>query len=245
MSLPSGWNTGKGASDAIAAGAKSGYMYKRAIISGRNWKRRFFALSADWAQLRYYEHQSEPLPARSRGACGAHGRCECRPGWRGDACERPTCGAAEDVLECSGWGKCERGTADDALVAGGGAHCVCAAPRRGARCEEVACPGDCSGRGVCVQPPNAGAGSCVCEPGWEGADCGSRVGGGGCGGNGRCGDDGGCVCRAGWGGAHCTEAVCPGAGWPLNCAAAACDASMRSFDGFDSASGPPLAMRTG
>ena len=151
----------------------------------------------------------------ARGACGAHGRCECRPGWRGDACERPTCGAAEDVLECSGWGKCERGTADDAVVAGGGAHCVCAAPRRGARCEEVACPGDCSGRGVCVQPPKSNAGTCVCEPGWEGADCGSRVCVGGCGGNGRCGDDGACVCRAGWGGAHCTEAVCPGAGWPL------------------------------
>ena len=33
----------------------SGFLQKKGH-KRRNWKRRFFALSADWAQLRYYEH---------------------------------------------------------------------------------------------------------------------------------------------------------------------------------------------
>lgn len=62
VSLPTGWNTGKGASDAIAAGAKSGYLYKRAIVSGRNWKRRFFILHPAGALIYYKDEYTLEKP---------------------------------------------------------------------------------------------------------------------------------------------------------------------------------------
>lgn len=40
---------------ALSAGCKSGYLYKRAIVSGRNWKRRFFVLHGGW--LLFYKDE--------------------------------------------------------------------------------------------------------------------------------------------------------------------------------------------
>ena len=98
----------------------------------------------------------------SHGTCGLDGVCHCKPGWGGETCERATCPAG-DAGVCSGRGKCQVMTT--------GASCNCTAPYSGPACNEAVCPNDCSGRGVCTQPPNLLAGRCVCDPGWTGETC--------------------------------------------------------------------------
>jgi len=137
----------------------------------------------------------------AHGTCGQDGACHCKPGWGGEACERPTCpGGAEGV--CSGRGLCGVGPA--------GAACNCSAPFSGPACEEATCPNDCSGRGVCTQPPDLLAGRCVCDAGWYGPDCGYAACPRNCSNAGFCTLGGTCVCMAGRTGEACEESGCPG-----------------------------------
>ena len=102
-------------------------------------------------------------------------------GWPGDWEKCPS-----DVgLECA---PCLHGT----CVAAGGsssssslptatATCVCDIGFHGPGCGTVTCPGQCSGRGLCITPAAAaaaeaaaadgGSGECKCDSGWSGEGC--------------------------------------------------------------------------
>ncbi len=148
------------------------------------------------------------------GAC-RYGACMCEPGWAGEDCARSV-GCPKD---CSGAGVCYDGIC--LCVEGhGGADCssvapcphgcvgkpgaeVAAAENAGAvfAAEPTACPGGCSGRGVCVD------GACECELAFAGVDCSvARECPSDCNGRGTC-LYGKCYCQPGASGEDCAGTV--------------------------------------
>jgi len=143
------------------------------------------------------------------GYC-VEGKCQCRPGWKGDDCTIRTCEYnCFNKGKCDVTGKCQcpEGDAD-----GRGGY-------EGLFCEKPLCPANCSEsalQGRCVQ------GQCECNPGFWGADCSKRdcptavapLAGPGappvfCGNHGVCQANGTCACANGWTGDDCSFRLCP------------------------------------
>ncbi|KAM6948251.1 tenascin-R [Aplochiton taeniatus] len=116
--------------------------------------------------------------------------------------------------QCSsgGSGCCDQSAAVGRLdyVPGCGGHgtfsmdvcgCVCDDDWTGKNCSEPRCPGDCSGRGVCVE------GQCVCDRDLAGDNCSEPRCPGDCSGRGLC-IDGECVCEEAFGGEDCAAGRC-------------------------------------
>lgn len=67
----------------------------------------------------------------------------------------------------------------------------------GVDCGELRCPGDCSGKGRCIN------GTCLCQEGYVGEDCGQQWCLNACSGRGPC-QEGLCVCEEGFQGPDCS-----------------------------------------
>ncbi|XP_008589412.1 PREDICTED: tenascin-N [Galeopterus variegatus] len=80
--------------------------------------------------------------------------------------------------------------------------CRCEQGWEGADCERPACPGACSGHGVCVH------GACQCHEDFTSDDCSERRCPGDCSGRGFC-DTGECYCEDGFTGLDCAQVVTP------------------------------------
>jgi len=94
------------------------------------------------------------------------------------------------VGNCSGHGECS--------LVQGLEQCACHDGWIGATCDMLRCPGDCAGRGVCVQ------GRCVCEGPWYGEGCQHHRCPDDCSGTGYC-FDGKCHCNQGFHGTNCAD----------------------------------------
>lgn len=132
----------------------------------------------------------QPVECSGAGRCiRSTGRCECAPGFTGDACARIACSKG-----CSGHGVCQatRKLLEDAGLSYNDAFdssmmmsCVCDSGYRGFDCAMRECPSgpdplggpggaegrDCSGRGVCDYTN----GVCQCAAGFFGSRCESRT----------------------------------------------------------------------
>ncbi|XP_074067843.1 tenascin isoform X3 [Macrotis lagotis] len=80
--------------------------------------------------------------------------------------------------------------------------CVCEAGWKGPNCSEAECPGNCNGRGQCID------GQCVCDEGFTGEDCAQPACPSDCNDQGKC-VHGACVCFEGYTGEDCSEELCP------------------------------------
>uniref|UniRef100_A0A4X2K2N1 Tenascin C n=1 Tax=Vombatus ursinus TaxID=29139 RepID=A0A4X2K2N1_VOMUR len=80
--------------------------------------------------------------------------------------------------------------------------CVCEPGWKGPNCSESECPGNCKGRGQCID------GQCVCKEGFTGEDCGQLACPSDCNDQGKC-ISGACVCFEGYTGEDCSEELCP------------------------------------
>nr|XP_055175454.1 tenascin-N [Nyctereutes procyonoides] len=101
-------------------------------------------------------------------------------------------GAAGASPPCSGHGSLSPDTCG----------CRCDEGWEGAACERPACPGACSGHGVCVR------GVCRCHEDFTSEDCSERRCPGDCSGHGFC-DTGECYCEEGFSGLDCAHVVAP------------------------------------
>eukprot|EP00301_Raphidiophrys_heterophryoidea_P000930 c10462_g1_i1.p1 GENE.c10462_g1_i1~~c10462_g1_i1.p1 ORF type:complete len:927 (-),score=180.30 c10462_g1_i1:83-2830(-) len=136
-----------------------------------------------------------PFNCSMHGSCNyAVGECTCDKGWKGLDCSEVEC-----ANDCHNRGECM-------LFGGTSRICLCEDGFTGPDCgEEVPCPGDCSGHGLCTK------GQCKCSNGWDGSDCSDAVEiwvpcEQDCHGHGSC-QDGVCVtCDEGWQGKFCNEA---------------------------------------
>ncbi|XP_030679053.1 tenascin-N isoform X2 [Nomascus leucogenys] len=81
--------------------------------------------------------------------------------------------------------------------------CHCEEGREGPACEQLACPGACSGHGRCVD------GRCLCHEPYVGADCGYPACPENCSGHGEC-VRGMCQCHEDFMSEDCSEKRCPG-----------------------------------
>uniref|UniRef100_A0A2K6MM68 Tenascin-N n=1 Tax=Rhinopithecus bieti TaxID=61621 RepID=A0A2K6MM68_RHIBE len=81
--------------------------------------------------------------------------------------------------------------------------CHCEEGREGPACEQLACPGACSGHGRCVD------GRCLCHEPYVGADCGYPACPENCSGHGEC-VRGVCQCHEDFTSEDCSERRCPG-----------------------------------
>lgn len=134
-------------------------------------------------------------PGRDRN-CEGHGfcniklqKCECYPGWTGDACDTLDCPGSPP---CSGHGDCSNTNPRT---------CSCHRQWAGEICEVP-----------CVNGTNYGnASGCICSPCFSGVGCNLE-----CSLNGKC-VNGKCVCDKdkGFKGDVCVIPSCPG--WPLDC----------------------------
>lgn len=93
---------------------------------------------------------------------------------------------------CNGHGSCNSTSGS----------CICALGFTGRYCDIKRCPGDCNGRGVCI---NA---RCLCESGIYGQACQHQRCPGDCSGRGYC-FQGRCQCTGGWGGLACLDLAHP------------------------------------
>merc|ERR1711968_218376 len=85
----------------------------------------------------------------------------------------------------------------------GDSMCRCKPGWRGERCNEVSCPNDCGGRGLCVE--REGKGKCVCSGLYAGEACQVRRCPDDCNGRGQCDNTTGeCKCSFGWEGLDCS-----------------------------------------
>ncbi|XP_077757895.1 tenascin-N isoform X2 [Canis aureus] len=111
-----------------------------------------------------------------------------------EQCNAQRCcqGAAGASPPCSGHGSLSPDTCG----------CICDEGWEGAACERPACPGACSGHGVCVR------GVCRCHEDFTSEDCSERRCPGDCSGHGFC-DTGECYCEEGFGGLDCAHVVAP------------------------------------
>ncbi|XP_054443494.1 tenascin-N [Pteronotus mesoamericanus] len=101
-------------------------------------------------------------------------------------------GAAGVSHHCSGHGTFSQETCS----------CRCEPGWEGADCATPACPGNCSGQGVCVQ------GVCRCHEAFTTEDCSERRCPGDCSGHGFC-DTGECYCEEGFTGPDCAQVAGP------------------------------------
>ena len=146
------------------------------------------------------------LPCSGRGSC-ADGRCACRDGWQGLACDKAVCERDSGGAECGGRGKCDDLTG----------KCVCDDGWGGRACEVKLCPlsydgKECGGNGSCNH------GLCACNDGWHGMACSSRLCARNswasgpqveCSGHGKCHIlSGRCSCEYGFFGYVCQHAKC-------------------------------------
>ncbi|VDN24991.1 unnamed protein product [Cylicostephanus goldi] len=100
------------------------------------------------------------------------GKCECRPGWMGEHCEKP-CEQGFHGKDCLKRCDCANGMHCDPSDG----ECICPPGKRGAKCDQ-----DCEAghfgagcRGICACA-NGGScdgvtGACKCTPGWRGKRC--------------------------------------------------------------------------
>ncbi|XP_038398363.1 tenascin-N isoform X2 [Canis lupus familiaris] len=111
-----------------------------------------------------------------------------------EQCNAQRCcqGAAGASPPCSGHGSLSPDTCG----------CICDEGWEGAACERPACPGACSGHGVCVR------GVCRCHEDFTSEDCSERRCPGDCSGHGFC-DTGECYCEEGFSGLDCAHVVAP------------------------------------
>ncbi|KAM8949095.1 tenascin-N isoform 2-T2 [Lycaon pictus] len=111
-----------------------------------------------------------------------------------EQCNAQRCcqGAAGASPPCSGHGSLSPDTCG----------CSCDEGWEGAACERPACPGACSGHGVCVR------GVCRCHEDFTSEDCSERRCPGDCSGHGFC-DTGECYCEEGFSGLDCAHVVAP------------------------------------
>jgi hypothetical protein len=159
-----------------------------------------FSFYHDHQEGRAYEYGNsnnahQQVECSGRGACDrGSGRCECFPGFNGEACQRTMC-----PNDCSGHGVCQdqRRFASDAGETYATAYdakkqmgCMCDDGFRGPDCSQIECPSgadpmghyggdgendagatgaamDCSGRGLC----DYSSGSCSCFKGYFGERC--------------------------------------------------------------------------
>ena len=107
--------------------------------------------------------------ACNHGTCRSIGgqlQCICNLGWYGPKCE-DTCGDPNNLIPCSGHGKCEYNSKNEL-------QCVCDAFHKGDQCQHQ-CPGNanigepCSGHGACLVEDDQAV--CQCQEGWAGFDC--------------------------------------------------------------------------
>ena len=138
---------------------------------------------------------------------GAHcdpttGKCECKQGFVGPACEYkcPTAGVGNDAAVCSGHGQC--GTMKKT------AECFCMPGWTGKMCSRRVCPstdrGECNDAGRCVN------GTCQCIDTFAGPSCAARTCNVDCNGHGKCElSTETCRCESGWFGKNCQFKACP------------------------------------
>ena len=82
---------------------------------------------------------------------------------------------------CPGFPECNNGAGrarGECVRTSAGATCQCYVGFRGAACDVLACPNDCSGRGTC-QLSADGNPQCTCSYGYGGDDCATNTGLGG------------------------------------------------------------------
>uniref|UniRef100_A0A2K5JZQ3 Tenascin-N n=1 Tax=Colobus angolensis palliatus TaxID=336983 RepID=A0A2K5JZQ3_COLAP len=112
-----------------------------------------------------------------------------------EQCSAQRCcqGATDLSRRCSGHGTFSLETCS----------CHCEEGREGPACEQLACPGACSGHGRCVD------GRCLCHEPYVGADCGYPACAENCSGHGEC-VRGVCQCHEDFTSEDCSERRCPG-----------------------------------
>uniref|UniRef100_A0A2K6E480 Tenascin-N n=1 Tax=Macaca nemestrina TaxID=9545 RepID=A0A2K6E480_MACNE len=112
-----------------------------------------------------------------------------------EQCSAQRCcqGATDLSRRCSGHGTFSLETCS----------CHCEEGREGPACEQLACPGACSGHGRCVD------GHCLCHEPYVGADCGYPACPENCSGHGEC-VRGVCQCHEDFTSEDCSERRCPG-----------------------------------
>ncbi|XP_072867861.1 tenascin-N isoform X3 [Chlorocebus sabaeus] len=112
-----------------------------------------------------------------------------------EQCSAQRCcqGATDVSRRCSGHGTFSLETCS----------CHCEEGREGPACEQLACPGACSGHGRCVD------GRCLCHEPYVGADCGYPACPENCSGHGEC-VRGVCQCHEDFTSEDCSERRCPG-----------------------------------
>uniref|UniRef100_A0A8I5R7B2 Tenascin-N n=1 Tax=Papio anubis TaxID=9555 RepID=A0A8I5R7B2_PAPAN len=112
-----------------------------------------------------------------------------------EQCSAQRCcqGATDLSRRCSGHGTFSLETCS----------CHCEEGREGPACEQLACPGACSGHGRCVD------GRCLCHEPYVGADCGYPACPENCSGHGEC-VRGVCQCHEDFTSEDCSERRCPG-----------------------------------
>merc|ERR1712224_217186 len=140
-------------------------------------------------------HIEAPCPGdcNYRGLC-VKGKCHCRSGYGGEACEVEQCPA-----NCSGHGTCVR---TKKRSSGASMQCVCETGFSGFDCSMPDCPNDCSNNGVCHN------GSCFCNHQWKGNDCSifQDPCPNNCSNNGECDRNlGKCICHEDYYGTYCDK----------------------------------------
>ncbi|KAL4674668.1 hypothetical protein H8959_018602 [Pygathrix nigripes] len=112
-----------------------------------------------------------------------------------EQCSAQRCcqGATDLSRRCSGHGTFSLETCS----------CHCEEGREGPACEQLSCPGACSGHGRCVD------GRCLCHEPYVGADCGYPACPENCSGHGKC-VRGVCQCHEDFTSEDCSERRCPG-----------------------------------
>nr|XP_022325495.1 von Willebrand factor D and EGF domain-containing protein-like isoform X4 [Crassostrea virginica] len=128
------------------------------------------------------------INCQNGGTCVDGSRCQCRPGFDGNMCEREVCS-----VRCLNGGRCHMGN-----------QCLCPRDYTGYYCQTPVCSPPCQNRGVCVRP-----GTCYCPSGYYGSFCERATCWTYCQNGGRC-EFNSCVCTNGWMGRHCHIPLC----WP-------------------------------